>query len=193
MPGGASQKCLRLHQCKVHSIPHAGVNFPKDVILFPSFSYTHTHIQKHTHDAHAPLHACLCPLFIFVQSIHAPLCLACFECHGDERHLLFSAEKNPVLALRYRHPACIIHESSGNSVTSATWAEEKRRTARVDARPARELPRGENKGNEVGDFPATVFNLVQFTHYPFPTLCDSPISDCTKCLVFFPFIFLGAP
>lgn len=54
---------------KVHSIPHCGGNFPKDVILFPPF-LTLKHPQSEAHTCTHALHACLRTLFIFVLSIH---------------------------------------------------------------------------------------------------------------------------
>lgn len=52
---------------KVHSIPHSGGNFPKDVIPLPLF-LSLSNIQKRTHST--CMHACLCSLFIFVLSKH---------------------------------------------------------------------------------------------------------------------------
>lgn len=78
---------------KVHSIPHCGGNFPKDVILFPPF-LTLKHPQSEAHACTHTLHACMRAYVLYLSLCWAntPLCLTCFLCHDDERHLLFSAE-----------------------------------------------------------------------------------------------------
>lgn len=83
---------------KVHSIPHSGGNFPEDVILFPppslSLSLSQTHMHAEAHACTRPLHACMHAYVPYLSLCWAntPLCLTCFLCHDDERHLLFSAE-----------------------------------------------------------------------------------------------------
>lgn len=101
---------------EVHSIPHSGGNFPKDVIPFPLFlSLSNTHIQKRTHST--CMHACMLMFFIYLCAEQTPRCVSLVSCVTMMKGTCCSQQK-PLSTLRYRHPACIIHKSSGNSVTA---------------------------------------------------------------------------
>ena len=96
MPGRAL-KNASVSTGEVHSIPRSAVNFPKEAILFPSLFLlnTHTHGSRSTDACTRSLHACALRAHVLYLSLcwaNTPLSLACFFCHDDERHLLFSAE-----------------------------------------------------------------------------------------------------
>lgn len=122
-----SVKCTQYHILEVIS-PRMWFSFPHP----PALKHTHPETHTCTHSLHACIHAYV--LYLSLCWANTPLCLTCFLCHDDERHLLFSAE-TPLHPMLCWHPACIIHKSSGNSVTSrrvstfVTWAEGKCRTA----------------------------------------------------------------
>lgn len=75
-----SVKCTQYHILEVIS--------PKMWFLSPSFCLFQTFRNEHT--PHACMHAYV--LYLSLCWANTPLCLTCFLCHDDERHLLFSAE-----------------------------------------------------------------------------------------------------
>lgn len=77
-----SVKCTQYHIVEVIS--------PRMWFFSLHFSLRNTHNQKHTH-AHT-LYMRAYVLYLSLCWANTPLCLTCFLCHDDERHLLFSAE-----------------------------------------------------------------------------------------------------
>lgn len=128
--GQGTQKCFCFHQ-KVHSIPHSAGNFPKDAISSPSLSFSNTHwFRQHTHAHTLYMRACMLMCFIYLSAEQTTCCVSLVSCVMMMKGTCCSQQK-PLSTLCYWHPACIIHKSSGNSVTSqrlstfVTWAERK--------------------------------------------------------------------
>lgn len=77
-----SVKCTQYHIVEVIS--------PRMLFFSLHFSLWNIHNQKHTH-AHT-LYMRAYVLYLSLCWAYTLLCLTCFLCHDDERHLLFSAE-----------------------------------------------------------------------------------------------------
>lgn len=97
--------------------------------------------QTHTHSAHTLyMRACMPMCFIYRSAEQTTCCVSLVSCVMMMKGTCCSQQK-PLSTLCYWHPACIIHKSSGNSVTSqrhstsVTWAERKRRRGSVDSCP----------------------------------------------------------
>lgn len=99
---------------KVHSVLHSGGNFPEDVILFSHFL---SHIWKHTRARPPYMRACMLMCFIYLCAEQTPRCVSLVSCVTMMKGTCCSQQK-PLSTLCYWHPGCIIHKSSGNSVTS---------------------------------------------------------------------------
>lgn len=69
-----------------------GVIFQRKWFSFPPRALKHTLPERRpcTRSVHACTHAYA--LYLSLCWANTPLCLTCFSCHDDERHLLFSAE-----------------------------------------------------------------------------------------------------
>lgn len=63
------------------------------------------------------MHACMLMFFIYLCAEQTPRCVSLVSCVTMMKGTCCSQQK-PLSTLRYRHPACIIHKSSGNSVTA---------------------------------------------------------------------------
>lgn len=83
-----SVKCTQYHILEVIS-PRMWFSFPLPLAL----KHTYPEIHACTYPLHACMHAYV--LYLSLCWANTPLCLTCFLCHDDERHLLFSAE-NPL-------------------------------------------------------------------------------------------------
>lgn len=135
--GRATQKGSCFHR-KVHSIPHSVGNFPKDASRSLSFPITlaQQHPRAHTRYMRAGMLIC----FIYLSAEQTTCCVSLVSGVMMMKGTCCSQQK-PLSTLCYWHRACIIHKSSGNSVTSrrlstfVTWAEGKCRRGWVDPCP----------------------------------------------------------
>lgn len=133
LPGG-TLKTASVSITEVLSVPHSGGNFPKGSDSLSLLALSNARFQKDAR-AHARYtHARMLMRFICLCAEQTPRCVSLASRVMMMKGTCCSQQK-PLSTLCYRHPACIIHKSSGNSVTSrrvstfATRAEGKRRTA----------------------------------------------------------------
>lgn len=162
---GRALKNASVSISKVHSIPHSGGNFPKDATLFPpSLALKRSHPETHplTHTLHACMHAYV--LYLSLCWANTLLCLTCFLCHDDERHLLFSAETPSPPYVAAIPPALftsrvVIQPPGGES--QLRWHGPKGNAGQLSGSvPRRDISQRENGGNNVDDFPVTLYETT---------------------------------
>lgn len=118
------------------------------------------------------MHARMLMCFIYLCAEQTPRCVSLVSCVMMMKGTCCSQQK-ALSTLCYRHPACIIHESSGNSVTSrrergstfVTLAEGKCRTAEWIRAPYATLRRRENGAIMWMTFQSLYVHLVECNIY----------------------------